>query len=571
MHGSERLREILRRIDGRGYKAYKDIEGSYDFGSFRLHVDHVQGDPFAAPSRLRAEVPAAVAAVPPDLWERRPRRIALEDYLARRFAAAIAALPARPGGSGKSGVVAIDRPGQEILERSAVAVREGTVEARFVAGLPAAGRTVLGRQAEMLFFEVVPRLVRAALVFPNAGEGEARRWADANEDQEFLRARLPELGLVGFVAAGAVLPRESGASDRPLRGPGVVPFAPPPSLAVTVHLPHAGPVTGMGIPAGVTVITGGGYHGKTTLLRALERGVYNHIPGDGRELVVTVPGAVKIRAEDGRRVEKVDISPFISNLPQRIDTRRFSTDNASGSTSQAANIMEALEMGATCLLLDEDTSATNFMIRDRRMQALVAREREPITPFVDRVRQLHRELGVSSVIVVGGSGDYLDAADTVILMDAYRPEDATAAAREVARRFPTGREVEAAGPLSAPRGRVPLPEGFDPHRGEREKVRARGQEEIQFGRFEIDLSAVEQLVDESQTRAIAALIRYAARRYVDGRRTLREVLEAALRDVDERGLDVLSPFPGRPAGDLARPRLFEAAAAVNRLRSLVVR
>ncbi len=571
MHDAGRLRQTLRRIDGRGYKAYKDIEGSYDFGSFRLHVDHVQGDPFAAPSRLRVEVPPAVAAVPPDLWERRARRIALEDFLARRFGAAIAALPARPGGSGKSGLIAIDRPGQEILERSAVVVRGGTVEARFVAGLPAAGRAVLGRQAEMLFFEIIPHLVRAALVFPNVDGAQARRWADVNEDQEFLRARLPELGLVAFVAAGACLPRESGASDRPLRGPGVVPFAPPPSLSVTVHLPHAGPVTGMGIPAGVTVISGGGYHGKTTLLRALERGVYNHIPGDGRELVVTVPGAVKIRAEDGRRVEKVDISPFISNLPQRIDTRRFSTDNASGSTSQAANIVEALEMGATCLLLDEDTSATNFMIRDRRMQALVAREREPITPFIDRVRQLHRDLGVSSVIVVGGSGDYLDVADTVILMDAYRPEDATAAAREVARRFPTGREAEAAGAMALPRGRVPLPEGFDPFRGQREKVRARGQEEIQFGRFEIDLSAVEQLVDESQTRAIAALIRYSARRYVDGRRTLREVLEAALRDVDERGLDVLSPFPGQPVGDLARPRLFEVAAAVNRLRSLAVR
>ena len=153
----------------------------------------------------------------------------------------------------------------------------------------------------------------------------------------------------------------------------------------------------------------------------MELGIYSHIPGDGREYVATDPKAVKIRAEDGRFVEKVNISPFIKSLPLLRDTLRFSTDNASGSTSQAANIMEALEMGARVLLIDEDTSATNFMIRDRRMQELVQKAHEPITPFIDKVRQLYQDQRVSTILVMGGSGDYFEAADTVIWMNNYRP------------------------------------------------------------------------------------------------------------------------------------------------------
>lgn len=566
----EHLAQTLRRIDGRGYPAYRDCEGGYDFGTFHLYIDHAQSDPFAPPSALRVVLPSAAFGIPADASASRSRRIGAEDYLLRRFAAAVDGLGRRRRGSGKSGLITIYRPGQEILERSAVMLRDGRVEVRFAAGLPAAGRTVLGRQAHELFFTDIPELVQSLRLDRVAAEG-CRAWCDAAEDQDWLRAKLRELGLVAFIADGAILPRLSGASDLPLPREKARPFRPPRERIVRVQLPHRGVIEGMGIPAGVTLITGGGYHGKSTLLRTLERGVYNHIPGDGREFCVTVSSAVKIRAEDGRSVEGVDISPFITNLPDGQDTTRFSTPNASGSTSQAANIMEALEMGATCLLLDEDTSATNFMIRDRRMQALITRDREPITPFIDRVRELYEEMGVSTVLVVGGAGDYLDVADTVILMDAYEPYDATERAREVAGAHPTGRRKEAAQPLAPPAPRVPLPEGFDAHRGTKEKVKARGFDEILFGREEIDLRAVEQLVEEGQTRAIGALLRHAAKQYMDGRRTLRQALEAALSDVDERGLDVLSPFPGRPSGDLARPRIYELAAAVNRLRTLRVK
>ncbi|GAB6876345.1 ABC-ATPase domain-containing protein [Thermaerobacter litoralis] len=562
------LRQILARIDGRPYPAYKDIAGTYDFGAFTLAIDHVQGDPFAAPSRLRIIIPPSRMPLPDWAATTPLRRTATADWLLRRFHRATGTAAARRG-SGKSGLITVDRPGQEILPRTACVVLPQRVEVRFFAGLPAAGRRILGRQAVEMLCQDVPRLVETALLLKPIDHRDLERHVAVAEDQAALRQALAERGLVAFVGDGAILPRESGVSDRPLRGPRVIPFEAPPTLAVELETPHRGKVRGLGIPQGVTLIVGGGYHGKSTLLRALARGVYDHIPGDGRELVVTDPTAVKIRAEDGRRIEQVDISPFIRNLPFDADTRRFSTDEASGSTSQAANIMEALELGARVLLIDEDTSATNFMIRDRRMQALVSKDREPITPFIDRVRALYRDRGVSSILVVGGAGDYLDVADTVIRMDAYRAQDATAEAREVATRFPTGRIAEDPGPFPPVPARVPLPASLDPRRGAKVKIRAHGTDEITFGFEEIDLSAVEQLVDPSQTRAVGAMIRYMTGRHIDGRRSLREALEALYAELDEHGLDRISPFP-TPAGDLALPRLFEVGAAINRLRSLRV-
>ena len=168
-------------------------------------------------------------------------------------------------------------------------------------------------------------------------------------------------------------------------------FVSPSSMEVTLNLPNHGPLKGMGIPKGITLIVGGGYHGKSTLLEALELGVYNHIAGDGREYVITESDAVKIRAEDGRSIKSADISLFINDLPNGKDTCCFYTEDASGSTSQAANVMEAIETGSRLLLIDEDTSATNFMIRDELMQRVVKRSQEPITPFIERVQWLAQE------------------------------------------------------------------------------------------------------------------------------------------------------------------------------------
>lgn len=562
------LQQHLLRLDGKGYKAYKAIAGEYDAGPFRLIIDHVQGDPYAEPSRIRAILPPESSALPPWAWSSPRRRVAAADFLNRAFHGALREASSRRG-SGKSGELRVLRPGQEVLARTSLIVREGgEVEARFRAGLPARGRRIQGRQAAELFGEDVVAAVESALRFPALDESALRRHVETVEDARALRDQLRDRGLVAFVADEAILPRRSGVDDRPLPRDRAVPFRSPERLRVTLEAPNAGRVSGMGVPTGVTLIVGGGYHGKSTLLRAIERGVYDHLPGDGRERVVAVPGAVKVRAEDGRRIAGTDISSFIDRLPAGEDTGRFWTENASGSTSQAAAIAEALEVGAECLLVDEDTSATNFMIRDARMQALIADEHEPITPFIDRARPLAGELGVSTILVVGGAGDYFDVADTVIAMRDYLPEDVTEEARRIAERLPSARRREG-GPWRESPPRVPIPESIDPRRGKRAvKVRTRELDRVSFGTEEVELSAVEQLVERAQTRAIAEALVWARGRILDGRTPLREGLGKIIETVEREGLDAISPHP---IGELAEFRIFELAAFLNRLRSLQTR
>ena len=562
------LRRVLQRIDGRGYKAYKDIEGTYDFGEYTLIIDHVQGDPFAAPSRMRVLIPQRAASFPRETYDNRSREVALRDFLTRRFSESIRRFCRGGRGSGKSGLISIDRPGQEILQRTSMFVGGEGVEARFRIGLPAFGRKIAAKNAEAILFEELPRIVKYSLFFRNLDQRKLTEHVETAEDADALRAQLKSRGLIAFITEGAILPRASGIDQRPLTSGRVIPFAAPDSLRMEVNLPNRGKVKGMGIGEGVTLIVGGGYHGKSTLLRAIELGVYNYIPGDGRELVVSDPQSVKIRAEDGRRIEKVDIDPFISNLPFGKDTRSFSTDDASGSTSQAANIMEALEVGARVLLMDEDTSATNFMIRDHRMQELVAKEREPITPFIDKIRQLYRDLGVSTVLAIGGSGDYFDVADRVICMVEYRPHDLTEQALGIAAKYKAERRPEGGEQFGVVSDRTPVASSFDPSRGRREvKISSKGLFSIDFGTHRIDLGACEQLVDTSQTNAIGDAIQHATR-YMDGKRTVSEVITLVMKDIGRKGLDV---FSRRPLGEYALFREHELAAAMNRLRTFSVR
>lgn len=568
MPNQEKLRSTLQRLDNNSYKAYKDIKGSYDFTDFTLIIDYVQGDPFAAPSQLRVQVPQSVAGFSRDLYNSRSREVALRDYLTRQFDKAAQEITSSRG-TGKSGLIAIARVGQEVIDRTSVLVNEEFVEARFVVGLPAKGRKILGRQAADMLCEDIPDIVDEALIYQSLTPKAIRQQVETVEDADWLRQQLGERGLVAFVPDGAILPRRSGVDDRPLQEDNVVPFQSPEEQQVTFNCPNRGEVTGMGIPAGVTLIVGGGYHGKSTLLRAVEVGVYNHIPDDGRELVVTDPGAVKIRAEDGRSIAGVDISAFINQLPQGRSTTNFSTPNASGSTSQAANIIEALEAVAKLLLVDEDTAATNFMIRDRRMQQLVSKDKEPITPFIDKIRQLYIDYEVSTILVMGGSGDYFDMADTAIAMDNFQPYEVTEKAKAIAAEYATERTIEGGTQFGKITPRVPLAESIDPSSGKKAvKTKVRDEDEISFGSEDIDLAAVEQIVDTGQLRAIAAAIVYAKREYLDKNITIPEILDRVMADIDADGLDAITTSP---QGDLAEFRRFELAAALNRLRTLKVR
>jgi predicted ABC-class ATPase len=564
----EDLKNILTGIDGKGYKAYKDIEGSFDFGPFTLHIDHVQGDPFAPPSRLRFHIPLQRTGFPASLFERRIKRIAFQDFIARQFETIQRRVVKGHRGIGRSGIISIDSGKQEILERSAVSIDAQGVEVRFTVGLPSEGRRILGKEAMEIFFQEIPQIGDQCLLYQHYDPSDVKTHGEVAEDQEAIQKQLDEKGLVAFIHDMSILPRRSGVDDRPLTQ-NVVPFYYPSELEVELSVPNRGQIKGLGIPKGVTLIVGGGFHGKTTLLNAIERGIYPHIPGDGREYIATLPSAVKIRAEDGRSVEKVDISPFISHLPQGKDTMKFSTENASGSTSQAANIIEALEMNARLLLIDEDTSATNFMVRDERMQELVAKDKEPITPFVDKVKQLHRDLGVSTILVMGGSGDYFDVADTVMMMDNYQPRCVTKRAKEIAQIHASKRVNEGGASFGKVTYRQPLPRSFDASRGKREvKIDAKGTRTILYGSTTIDLSYSEQLVDPSQTRVIGLMIHYYCENYMEKTQNLREGLEKAMEDVRERGFDILLAYK---IGNLAMPRIYELAGAINRMRSLRIK
>ncbi len=576
MEPKEKIISILNRIDGRGYKAYLDLKGSYDFNFFSLIIQHVQRDPFASPSRLIVEV--YENSFPAELYQNSARKIALEDYISRAFRRGIGKFTDNRRGSGKSGIIHIDTGDQEILQRSSVNISPDRLEVRFQLGLPARGRRIMGHEAQRILMKILPEIVSYSCLYENLPSEELIHHIKSFEDAEYLRSQLKEQELVAFIADGAILPRESGISDRPLSN--AVPFKSPQSLQVAMETGQECSVIGMGIPEGVTLIVGGGYHGKSTLLRAVELGVYNHIPGDGRERVITREDAVKIRAEDGRSVEKVDVSSFIHNPPGIGDTTSFSTENASGSTSQAANIIESLEAGSKLLLFDEDTSATNFMIRDERMQRLVKKDHEPITPFIDRVDELYSEHGVSSVLVMGGSGDYFQKANTVIMMDNYQPHNVTMEARKISEEMPINRETESKGKFGYNQ-RYPHQGSIKPYKGKRLKLDSRGFLNLIIGSETVDLSHVEQLVESGQTRAISYALYQFHKNYIpnhDGpggsedskTGNMGDVLDYLENRINKEGLDFLAP-PGRERPhNLTRPRKYEIAAAMNRLRTFKV-
>mgnify|MGYP001851181304 FL=1 len=565
MKSSQDLKNLLLSIDHKSYPAYKSAQGSYRFQDYILSIDHVQGDPFAAPSRVSLRISGKNAGFPPKLFDTFPKRVALQDHLLRLFGREIEQYNFKARGSGKSGLMAVSRCGQEILERSACAIDpgDGSLTLRMQIGFPASGRTIQAGELIRILFEFLPGCAQRSLFFRNIDASACQRTAELCEDQEYIRRELKKRSLCAFVANGSVLPRSSGVSEKPMKG--AVPFRSPKSLEVSMELPHRGPVSGMGIPRGVTLVVGGGFHGKSTLLKALELGVYNHIAGDGREYVITDSTGVKLRAEDSRSISQTDISLFINHLPGGRDTRHFSTEDASGSTSQAANVIEAAEAGTSLFLIDEDTSATNFMIRDELMQRVVADSEEPITPFISRVRELFEQAGISSIIVAGSSGSYFHPADVVIQMKEYLPYDITARAKKEAAAYP---EVAAASsPFHLPDfRRIPKPMGS--LRGqERTKIKVLGKEGIQINRSVTDLRYLEQLADPEQLTALAYILNYSVRHLMDGRRTLGEIADALERKIDKEGLSALADASYLPA-DLSRPRRQEIFACLNRCREL---
>lgn len=559
------LRECLRRIDHRGYPAYKDTRGKYQFTDYVLSIDHVQGDPFAAPSKVSVEIDGKKAGFDKTLYDSFCKRIALQDHLLRRMAAKVREFSFKAKGSGKSGLISISTPGQEILNRSACVLdsSNGNLVVRMEIGFPANGRTINSGELEKILFDFLPICVKQTLFAVSYRKEELIKTANLAEDQQYIREQLPQLGLAAFVANGAVLPRKSGVSMLPMKD--AVVFKSPASMEVTLELPHAGTIKGMGIKQGITLIVGGGYHGKSTLLKALELGVYNHIAGDGREYVITDDTAVKLRAEDGRNIQKVDISMFIRNLPNGKDTVAFYSEDASGSTSQATNMVEAIESGSKVFLIDEDTSATNFMIRDELMQRVVQRDVEPIIPFIDRVQELYDSFGISTILVAGSSGSYFHKADCVLQMNRYEPVEITELAKKEAQAFPivTNGVDKADAPIFqrvVARDNAFLKEN-------RIKTKVLGTESISINKEMVDLRYVEQLVDSEQLAALVQIVKYMKLHMFDGKKTLGQAVEQMYGEIEKKGFTAFSE--GGIAGNLVIPRKQEIYETLNRCRGLL--
>ena len=575
MKTSEDLRQQLHSINKKSYPAYKGLKGMYGFGDYILSIDHVQGDPFASPSHISVRISHQSAGFPADYYNTPLTRTTLCDYLTRRFAEQIDHYTFRAKGSGKSGLISVSRCGQEVLSRTACEIDEKGITARFFIGFPANGRTINSTEFEKILFDFLPVCVKKAYFYSSQNKQQLLAWIHTALDQDYIRQELRRRNLAAFVADGAILPRESGVSSLPMKDS--IPFTSPDSLRISMDLPYKGKITGMGIPRGITLIVGGGYHGKSTFLNALELGVYNHIPGDGREYVLTDDTAVKLRSEDGRFIKDIDISLFINDLPNKKDTHCFSTLDASGSTSQAAGIVESIEAGSRLFLLDEDTSATNFMVRDAFMQRVILREKEPITPFLERARDLYEKAGISTVLVAGSSGAFFHIADTIIQMDNYVPRDITETAKALCSQYPlaeisvpeftmphSSRIMTKA--VSAPgrqhRGHV-RPESSD--RPERLKTKVSGTDGFSLGRQEIDLRYTEQLIDAEQTAALSLLLKYAVEHLIDGKRTLSEIVEFLYQKLLQHGLSFFADGRETACG-YAVPRLQEIYTCFNRYR-----
>lgn len=600
MKQSQDLRKLLETIDHKSYPAYKDTRGIYDFSDYHLFIDHVQGDPFASPSKISVFISHKLAGFPAEYYDHPWKKTALEDYLLRCFSQEIARFNFKAKGSGKSGLIATSRPGQEVLSRTACECGRDGITARFEVGFPAFGRTINSGELIRILYDFLPGCVRNVFYYKKRNAREVLSVIELSEDQQFIRGELQRLNLVSFAADGSLLARETGISDRPMKGS--IPFTSPDSLRITLDLPHHGPLSGMAVRQGITLIVGGGYHGKSTLLKALEAGVYNHISGDGREYVITDATAVKLRSEDGRSVNQVDISLFINDLPNHKDTACFSTADASGSTSQAAAVIEAIEAGTKAFLIDEDTSATNFMLRDELMQRIVSREKEPITPFIERARDLFEQSGVSTVLVAGSSGAYFYIADTVIQMDSYRPYDITGKVKEACAASSSkpetyapgfalpsgGRKLSVKYSQEAAGGHIERREdrgrggehrrhggytdrgqsggrGGREERSERIKVKIFGKDSFQVAKEPVDLRFVEQLTDGEQTAALAQMVRYCLEKGLFERYTVTELVDHLIKEYEQSGLSAFTDS-SYPAMGLCLPRVQEIYACLNRYR-----
>ena len=503
------LYQKIRTLNGKNYGLYKSLaEKPWDFGDFVLEFLHVQGDPYAPASRVTIRAKLQILGYAAEWGGSFERRLALSDFLHRKLSRLV-----QEKYPDKDAAVIFDVAGPEMLVRNSLWIDNGELRACLQVKLPGEGRKIQAELAAEILTMVLPDLVSAGLYYDKSDEGALQEHYRVLAERKEILSQLDACGLCAFVPDGAVLPRASGLSEMPLEK--AIPFVAPEEMAVTLNV-CGREIRGMGIPKGISVITGGAFHGKSTLLQALTRSVYPHIPGDGREGIVIDETALRIGVEDGRSVRGTDLSMFVRDLPGGVSTKNFNTLSASGSTSEAANLLEAMEAGSQTFLIDEDSSAVNFLIRDVRVRKLLGDDREPLIPLTDRIKEL-AAAGFSFILVAGACGDYLDLADNIIVMANYKaecakfsPAPSTSSWRGEA---PTGStepaevtQVRAAEPAKVPQPRAfatymqPLQKSVRPTSAvERQvKVKLAGDTLLQIGFLVSDTSRLNTLVDKQQ-------------------------------------------------------------------------
>jgi predicted ABC-class ATPase len=492
------LYQKIRTLNGKNYGLYKSLaEKPWDFGDFVLEFLHVQGDPYAPASRVTIRAKLQILGYAAEWGGSFERRLALSDFLHRKLSRLV-----QEKYPDKDAAVIFDVAGPEMLVRNSLWIDNGELRACLQVKLPGEGRKIQAELAAEILTMVLPDLVSAGLYYDKSDEGALQEHYRVLAERKEILSQIDACGLCAFVPDGAVLPRASGLSEMPLEK--AIPFVAPEEMAVTLNV-CGREIRGMGIPKGISVITGGAFHGKSTLLQALTRSVYPHIPGDGREGIVIDETALRIGVEDGRSVRGTDLSMFVRDLPGGVSTKNFNTLSASGSTSEAANLLEAMEAGSQTFLIDEDSSAVNFLIRDVRVRKLLGDDREPLIPLTDRIKEL-AAAGFSFILVAGACGDYLDLADNIIVMANYKaecakfsPAPSTSSWRGEA---PTGstEPAEVTQPRSFVTYMQPLQKSVRPTSAvERQvKVKLAGDTLLQIGFLVSDTSRLNTLVDKQQ-------------------------------------------------------------------------
>ena len=566
MRDKEEFYGILQRIDGKSVEEYAQLIGDFDFSRYVLKISsvHREGAGLGQHTLFVLRVPQIIGGFPAHLFNTPVRRVALEDYLTRKVAAQMEALARHDNHGVSRRRLFVACPGQKILPRSSLVVTEEYIEARVYVELPEKNGLVAGAEAQQIFFEDLPAIVNNSLIYCNLSEAEVNGFVNQMEDADHIRRILATRGWVGFVGEGAMLKRAE-CSDAPDYSQWLG-IAISDECAVNLEVPNAGSVRGVGIPAGITVILGDAASGRVDLMRALADGIYNHIPGDGREMVVTVPDAVYVSAEPGRSVQRVDIRPFVRLGRDASAAADYSCTSADGLVSEAAGFVEALEAGARALLLDESDSSSEFLALSAAAAAVLPQITDSVVPLSVRARAIADELGVS--LVIGGisaAAQFVPVADAVFRIDGHHISDITSAAKAAFRETPI-KAPPADLPALVDRIRRVIPSSIDPSLGRFDaSIEAPSVHSLKFGRYTVDLSGCRQLADVYQTLTIGRVLYYAKLRYMDEPRPVREILDLIDRDLSTEGLESLTRDL---RGDLARPRRYEIAAALNRLRSL---